>query len=697
MSAFDLLMKLFRDTGRRTGTTVRKPARCRPTLEALEERSLLSSSFGPPVTLPVGSQPNTVVTADLNGDGKQDVVVLNEGEFPDRVSSVSVLLGNGDGSFGPAITTSLLPGATSAAVGDFNRDGKADLAVTSGLNNSVEILQGNGDGTFQANPLVIPVGTQQNFMGSIQPVAVGDFLHNGKLDLAVANPGSNTVSVLLGNGDGTFGPRVEYPVGTVPLSVAALDLGNGHVDLVVANHDSSDVSVLVGNGDGTFQPAQNIDVKAQAFGLDSHPLTLRGGDFNGDGKPDVLISQFAGADAGESLVTVLLGNGDGTLRSPITRDVGFGSIGLAVNDFDGDGKLDFAMSEAFGGQLRVFPGNGDGTFGSPRAFASGGAFPGSPASGDFNGDGRPDLVVPIPFSNAVGVLLNTSGQAAATTTTLNTSVPAAVFGQAQTLTANVSSPAGTPTGNVTFFDGKTALGSAPLNAAGQATLTVALAIGNHVLTASFGGSNAFDPSTSAAVAGTVSPAATAVVLSASTNPVRTGAPVTFTATVTAVAPGAGTPTGTVTFFDGGTVLGTVKVNANGQASLTLSLAIVGSHAIKAAYSGDSNFTAGSQTIAEQVVTRRSSHTALAASANPVALGQSVTFTATVSADSGTGTPTGTITFTDGNVVLAVVTLRRGKATLAWRFATVVGHTIKAAYSGDGTFDSNSQSLTEQVN
>jgi hypothetical protein len=698
MSVFDSLTKLFRDTGRRTGTTVRKPARCRLTLEALEERSLLSASFGPPVTLPVGLRPNSVVTGDLNGDGKQDIVVLNEGEFPDRVSSVSVLLGTGDGTFVPAATTSLLPGATSAAVGDFNRDGKADLAVTSGLNDAVEILQGNGDGTFQANPLIIPVGTQQNFVGSIQPVAVGDFLHNGKLDLAVANPGSNTVSVLLGNGDGTFQQRVDYAVGTVPLSVAALDLGNGHVDLVVANHDSSNVSVLVGNGDGTFQPAQNIDVKAQVSGFDAHPLTLRAGDFNGDGKPDVLISQFAGADAGESLVTVLPGNGDGTLGAPVTRDAGFGFIGLAVGDFDGDGKLDFAMAQAFGGQVEVFPGNGDGTFGTPRAFDSGGAFPGASVSGDFNGDGRPDLAVPIPFSNAVGVLLNTSGQvAAATMTTLNTSVPSAVFGQTQTLTATVNSPAGTPTGTVTFFDGNTALGSAPLNAAGQATLTVALGVGNHALTASFGGSNAFDPSTSAAVAETVSPAATAVALSASTNPARTGAPVTFTATVIAVAPGAGAPTGTVTFFDGSTVLGTVTLDANGKATLTRGFATVGSHAITAVYSGDGTFDTSSQTITEQVVARRSSHTTLVASVNPVAVGQPVTFTVKASAASGTGTPTGTITFLDGDVVLATVTLSRGKATLTRRFATRGSHAITAVSSGDGIFDTSSQSLTEQVN
>jgi hypothetical protein len=607
-----------------------------------------------------------------------------------------VLLGVGDGTFGPAITTSLLPGATSVAAGDFNRDGKLDLAITSALNNSVEILRGNGDGTFQTNPLVIPVGTQQNFISSIQSVAVGDFLHNGKLDLAVANPGSNTVSVLLGNGDGTFQQRVDFAVGSMPLSVAANDLGNGQVDLVVVNHDSSNVSVLLGNGDGTFQPARNIDVKAQAFGVAVDPLTLQIGDFTGDGKPDLLISQFMNADVGESFVSVLRGNGDGTFQAPITQDIGFEFIGLAVGHFNGGSALDFATAQPFSNGVDVFPNNGDGTFGTPRFLDSGGADPFDLASGDFNGDGLPDLVVANTFSNTVGVLLNTSGQVAnATMTILNTSVPSAVFGQTETLTATVNSPGGTPTGTVTFFDGNTALGSAPVNSAGQAALTVALGVGNHTLLASFGGNNAFDPSTSVAVAETVNPASTAVALSASTNPARIGAPVTFSAAVTAIAPGAGTPAGTLTFFDGSTVLGTVTLNANGQASLTTSFATAGSHNIKAVYNGNGNFALSARTITEQVA-RRSSRTNVVASANPVALGPPVTFTATVSAASGTGTPTGTITFLDGNIVLAKVTLIGGKASVTRSFATKGKHVIEAVYSGDSVFFASSQALSEQV-
>jgi hypothetical protein len=539
----------------------------------------------------VGLRPESLVTADLNGDGKLDIVVLNQGQFPDRASSVSVLLGNGDGSFQPAVTTDVLAGATSLAVGDFHGEGKLDLAITNGLNNSVEVLRGNGDGTFQDNPLIIPVGTQGNFLASIQSVAVGDFLHNGQLDLAVANPGSNTVSVLLGNGDGTFQNRVDLPVGAAPVSVVAADLGNGQIDLVVANHDSSDVSVLLGNGDGTFQPAQNIDVKFRAFGLDSHPLTLAVGDFNGDGKPDLLINQFVGFDAGESVVTVLPGNGDGTFQAPVTRDfAGFSFLGLAVGDFNGDGTPAFASAGPNTFEAFVFSGNGDGTFGFPARFPSGGASPLGVATGDFNGDGRPDLVVANTFSNTVGVLLNTS--TLATATTLSADVNPPVVGQPVNLTAVVTGAAGIPAGTVTFLDGATVLGTATLDGTGTASLAVAFpAAGDHALSAVYSGQGFSAASTSDVMTETVAPAPTAVGLTPSVDQGMAGVPVTFTVTVSPVAPGAGTPPGTVTIFDGTTVLGTAQLDTNGQAVFSFAFD-AGDHSLTACYGGDGNFLPG---------------------------------------------------------------------------------------------------------
>jgi hypothetical protein len=376
----------------------------------LEGRELLSISFAPAVTFPVGLRPVSIVTADVDNDAKQDIVVLNQGQIPNRTSSVSVLFGKGDGSFQPAVTTSLLAGATAVATGDFDRDGQLDLAITSGLNNSVEVLRGNGDGTFQDNHLIIPVGNQGTFTPSIQSVVVGDFLHNGKLGLAVVNPGSNTLSVLLGNGDGTFQPRVDLPVGSSPVSVVAVDLGHGNIDLAIANRASRDLSILVGNGDGTFQPAQTVDVKFQSFGIDSQPFTLKAGDFDRDGKLDLVISQFVGFDVGESFVTVLRGKGDGTFQAPIHTDIGVNLIGLAVVDFNRDGKLDLAAADSgfVTGAAQVFLGNGDGTFGNRNIFPTNGGAAFGVATGDFNRDGRADLAVANTFSDDVRVLLNTS-------------------------------------------------------------------------------------------------------------------------------------------------------------------------------------------------------------------------------------------------------------------------------------------------
>ena len=211
------------------------------------------------------------------------------------------------------------------------------------------------------------------------------------------------------------------------------------------------------------------------------------------------------------------------------------------------------------------------------------------------------------------------------------------------------------------------LGTAPVNAAGQATLAVSLGVGNHALTASFAGTGGFAGSTSAAAAVTVNRAATTVALASSVNPAVTGQAVTFTATVAAVAPGAGTPTGTVTFKDGNVVLGTVAVGAGGTATFTTSFAAAGGHAITAVYSGDPNFVGSSQALTEQVnapTTPKATTTALLASANPARVGQAVTFTATVRDPSGTGTPTGTVTFFVGNTVVARVTLdANGQARL----------------------------------
>src|SRR5262249_43960430 len=212
------------------------------------------------------------------------------------------------------------------------------------------------------------------------------------------------------------------------------------------------------------------------------------------------------------------------------------------------------------------------------------------------------LVAANTSSNSVGVLLNTAAPVidAPTTTTLSSSLATAVVGQFETLTATVTSPAGTPIGTVFFSDGDTLLGSAPLDTTGKATLTTSLFVGTHSLTATFFGTTGFADSTSAAASVTVNPAATTLALRSSVNPAVTGQAVTFTATVAAVAPGRGTPTGTVTFKDGNVVLGTVAVGPGGTAKLTTSFAVAGGHTITAVYNGAPTFVGSSQSLTEQV-------------------------------------------------------------------------------------------------
>lgn len=685
----------------------RSAQRHKLTLVALEDRTV--PSFLPAVTFPVGVNPRAVTVADFNNDGKADLAVVNLGQFSTPKGSLSVLLGNGEGSFQPAVTTDVLnPGlALSQAVGDFNGDRLLDIAVTTGnpANPAVEVLLGNGDGSFRPNHRILSVG--QNPLS----VAVGDFDRNGTPDLVTANSSSGTLSVLLGNGDGSFRPRTDQAVGAAPRAVSVGDFnGDGLLDVVTAQQLSDTVSVLLGRGDGTFARPLVFAASGEFF----TPSSMAVGDVNGDGRADLVINSISFLDSDAFQVGVLLGRGDGTFQAPLLGAAQPGRSGdLALGDFNNDGLIDAAVANELGGpsgNLSVFAGNGDGTFQSliRLDLLSGGNHPLGVTAADLNGDGLVDLVgantsLNSTGSGTVGVLLNTStpSTAAPTTTTLVTSAPTAVFGQTVVLTATVNSQAGVPSGTVTFGDGTTVLGTAPVNAAGQATLAVSLGVGTRTLTAFFAGNATFASSTSAGVAVTVNRAATTLALQSSANPAVTGQAVTFTATVAAVVPGAGTPTGTVTFKDGNVILGTAAVGAGGTATFTTSFATAGSHVITAVYNGDSNFVGSSQSLTEQVnapTTPKPTATALVASVNPAVVGQAVTFTATVRDPSGADRPTGTVTFFVGNKVVARVTLdANGQASFTHVFSRKGLFTIRAVYSGDATFDASSLSLIEKVN
>jgi dienelactone hydrolase len=347
-----------------------------------------------PITLPVnllfgesafgaGSGTVSAATGDFNGDGKLDLVVANN-----TGNNVSVLLGNGDGTFRPHVDYPVGNTPGGVAVADLNGDGKLDLAVANNISNDVSILLGNGDGTFQA-AVNYSAGTNPN------SVAVGDFNRDGKLDLVVTNPGSNNVSVLLGNGDGTFQPAVNYASGGSALGEVAIGdfNGDGKLDLAIPNqYAGGPVSIFLGNGDGTFQAAVNYNVG-------SSPHGVAAGDFNGDGKLDLAVANNISND-----VSVLLGNGDGTFQAAVNYSAGAGPNTVEVADFNEDGKLDLVVADAFSNTVSVLLGNGDGTF-QPAISYTVGSQANMAVAGDFNGDGRLDLAIADTTAGTVDILL----------------------------------------------------------------------------------------------------------------------------------------------------------------------------------------------------------------------------------------------------------------------------------------------------
>jgi hypothetical protein len=416
-------------------------------LIAVPMNRLGATGSSTPMFLPVvtydtgGDEASSVVIADVNGDRKPDLVVVNCGGCygPPSIThpgSLAVMLGNGDGTFQKAVTYSS-GGVTplSVAVADLNGDGKPDLVVANRCGNNgclnestVGVLIGNGDGTFQS---ALTYGSGGLFSSS---VVVADVNGDGRADLLIANDCADSncdgsVGVLLGNGDGSFQAALTYATGGLEgFAVAAVDVnGDGRPDIIVGTDVPicaggrctfpGSLGVLLGNGDGSFQPA--VTYLSGGF----LPRSIAVADINGDGKPDIVVENLDCCLEPDGVTGVLLGNGDGTFKTAVTYTLGVkcGGTSVAVADVNGDGQLDLIVTDqctrangANEGVVGVFLGNGDGTFQAGKSYSAGGFLTNSVTVADLNGDGKPDLVVAnlcadnssVCAQTSVGVLLN---------------------------------------------------------------------------------------------------------------------------------------------------------------------------------------------------------------------------------------------------------------------------------------------------
>ena len=715
---------------------------------------------------------------DVNGDGQPDLIIPASGTVNGLPAIFTVQLGTPKGLFNP-VSTITLPttivvngfngpttlsttgaAASSYAVGDFNGDGKADLAFVINSLTTVPasgfptifpspvyfIALSNGDGTFSAPvattfPQIAPASGFDISL-SVGNLSVGDFNHDGRNDLVftftevaggsgpIPNPYNQGLAVLPGMGDGTF----QSPVLTITNNsnsaptfltlntiVSTTDInkdGNNDLLSVTATGTAStgfgsDLQIFLSNGDGTFTPSNLVTAPNPGI-IGTVPCALA--DLNGDNKLDLICT--GETTSSQAQFSVSLGNGDGTFASPTIYNLTGGDTirnsSVAIADFDGDGKLDLALINP-NAASGIFSGKGDGTFNS--VVSNGTSFPsdllnlaiGNTTGGeaiaiDLNKDGKPDIL------SGNCLLFNTYASAPTivtqfnTTTNITTSATSIAQGSSVTFTASVaaaSGSSGTPTGSVLFADGDLTIGSAPVDSAGKATFTTtALAAGAHSITAGYGGSSSLLGSVSSTVTVTVSPAtpgvATSTNLAVSATNAVAGTSITFTASV-APASGTAVPTGSVTFADSGTTLGTGTLDATGKTSFSTIALAVGSHSITASYAGATTPTAFSNSAssavsvtitAPPIISTTTTVTSSAVNGTAVT-GTSITFTAVVHPASGATSPTGTVTFSDGSITVGTGTLASGQATFTTSTLAVGTHTISAAYGGSSSFSSSS--------
>jgi hypothetical protein len=364
---------------------------------------LLGSASGTftPVNNPqaAGLDPIGLVVTDVNNDGNPDVVAFDaQNSNSTTQGAFAVMLGNGDGTLQTPQFSNLtaVPGMQ-AAVGDFNRDGKPDLAFTSASTNQVSIALNNTLPTaYPSARSFTAYADQPAAKGNMADgIVAADFNKDGLPDIAVTYLQDNAVRVMLNNG-GSFGAAATYAVGFQPYFVATGDInGDGYPDLVVANTTTNNkvgsISVLLNNGkggNGTFAPAVS-------YPTGWLPYQVAVGDLNGDGYADVVVAEY-----GANIAQIFWGSKAGTLTQGPALPTGINPYGVAIGDFAHNGHPDVVVTCYENSQVYVFPNEGNGTFGTPAIY-TGGLKPGSIVTGDFNRDGKLDMVVGNTIGNDI--------------------------------------------------------------------------------------------------------------------------------------------------------------------------------------------------------------------------------------------------------------------------------------------------------
>jgi hypothetical protein len=702
-----------------------------------------NGNYGPATAFPTGSPVAFWVFAgDFNGDGKIDLAVANEcWDSSCTQGGVAILLGNGDGTFqAPKVYSSGSPYSLMVVAGDFKGDGKLGVALMNQVGPpSITILLGNGDGTLQPAVLTdTSAGVSSNYS-----IALGDFNRDGKTDVALLSLSTDQtaglVRIYISNGDGTLtqvgasyssgGRAAGTGIGFNGLSLSVGDVnGDGNLDVVAANGcqqgDSScaygSLSVLLGNGDGTFKTGSLLTVP------DGNFFSLLLADVNGDGILDAIAANLTG-------VAVFPGNRDGSFQAPTVYaglSTGGRNMNLAMADLNiiqpwlsagvtavfvnkagtylvsTSSTNPSATSQALTltttvsssylkgltptGIISYYDGSaslgsaalvgGVATFNVATALTQGVHTIASYYSGDSNFAAHAGTPILQVVTAGTGVPTNTAIAA-----------PAINYGAAAHVTVAVTSGQGTVTGNVTLTVDNASPVIQTLSGSSTVFTISGLAGGSHSLSASYAAQGTF-ASSSATGTQTVNPATSSVVLASSGSPTIWGQNVTFTVSITPQ--NGGVATGTVNFSDGATVLATVNVAGN-AAVLPITTLGAGSHSVTATYSGDSNVAGGSSSTISQLVNQSTTTATIASSADPSYLGQAVTFTATVTGQQG-GAVSGNVAFKQGATTVATVGLVSGQAVYSTTYATTGTRSMTVVYAGDSNNLGSTSAVLKQA-